>query len=59
MCCFFNELGTLSIDVAGLLAFFVIFLIGYRVLENKVENASVDIGETILGALYISVLFLM
>lgn len=54
---FFNELGTLSIDVAGLLAFFVIFLIGYRVLENKVENASVDIGETILGALYISVLF--
>ena len=54
---FFNELGTLSIDVTGLLAFFVIFLIGYRVLENKVENASVDIGETILGALYISVLF--
>ena len=54
---FFNELGTLSIDVAGLLAFFVIFLIGYRVLENKVENASIDIGETILGALYISVLF--
>ncbi|WP_373079097.1 phosphatidate cytidylyltransferase [Fusobacterium varium] len=54
---FFNELGTLSIDVTGLLAFFVIFLIGYRVLENKVENASVDIGETVLGALYISVLF--
>ncbi len=43
--------------MAGLLAFFVIFLIGYRVLENKVENASVDIGETILGALYISILF--
>ena len=54
---FFNELGTLSIDVTGLLAFFVIFLIGYRVLENKVENASVDTRETVLGALYISVLF--
>ncbi len=26
-------------------------------MENKVENASIDIGETILGALYISVLF--
>ncbi len=30
---------------------------GTRVIENKVENASTDIGVTVLGVTYISVLF--
>lgn len=30
---------------------------GIRVLENKVENSSVDIGVTLLGVIYVSVLF--
>ena len=35
----------------------VICTMGIRIFENKVENASIDIGVTALGVAYISVLF--
>ena len=34
-----------------------ILLIGKRVLQNRVENSSRDIGITILGVVYVSALF--
>ena len=54
---FLSELDIIKIDNTGILALFVILLIGYRVLQNKVENSSGDIGVTVLGVLYVSVLF--
>lgn len=54
---FFNEIKAISLGGEGILALCTILAIGIRVLENKVENASVDIGETLLGALYTGVLF--
>lgn len=54
---FLSELGVIKIDNTGLLALFVILLIGHRVMQNKVENSSSDIGVTVLGVLYVSVLF--
>ena len=54
---FLSELDIIKIDNTGILALFVILLIGYRVLQNKVENSSCDIGVTVLGVLYVSVLF--
>ena len=54
---FLSELGEIKIDNMGLLALFVILLIGHRVMQNKVENSSSDIGVTVLGILYVSVLF--
>lgn len=35
----------------------IICTMGIRIFENKVENASIDIGVTALGVAYISVLF--
>ncbi|WP_300356834.1 phosphatidate cytidylyltransferase [Fusobacterium sp.] len=35
----------------------IICAMGVRIFENKVENASVDIGVTALGVAYISILF--
>ena len=39
------------------LTLLVICCMGIRIFENKVENSSVDIGVTVLGVMYISVLF--
>lgn len=54
---FLSELNVIEIDNMGILALITILLIGYRVLQNKVENSSSDIGVTVLGILYVSVLF--
>lgn len=49
----------LKMDIVILLpfVFLMICAMGTRVIENKVENASIDIGVTALGVTYISVLF--
>ena len=35
----------------------MIFTMGIRIFENKVENSSIDIGVTVLGVSYVSILF--
>lgn len=49
----------LKMDVLILLPMVLLMVctMGIRIFENKVENASVDIGVTALGITYISVLF--
>ena len=49
----------LKMDIIILLPLVVMIVcaMGIRVFENKVENASIDIGVTALGVTYVSVLF--
>ena len=54
---FFKELNMISFGVEAVIALCIILIISLRVIQNRVENSSIDIGETILGALYPSVLF--
>ena len=54
---FLNQLGKIEIDNMFVFSMFTVLLIGYRVLQNRVENSSGDLGVTLLGALYVSVLF--
>ncbi len=54
---FFRELGVISFGVEGVIALGTIFLLSLRVIQNRVEDASIDLGETVLGALYSGVLF--
>lgn len=54
---FFKELGTITLGVEGVLALGTILAIGMRVVQNRVEDASVDLGDTVLGALYTGILF--
>ena len=54
---FFNEIGLTSFGIEGIIGLCTILVIGTRVIQNRVEDASVDLGETVLGALYVGVLF--
>ena len=54
---FLNQLGKIEIDNMFVFSMITVLLIGYRVLQNRVENSSGDLGVTLLGALYVSVLF--
>lgn len=56
---FFKEVNILSFGVEGAIALCTIVAISMRVIQNRVEDSSIDLGETILGALYPSVLFLI
>lgn len=54
---FFNEIGLTSFGIEGIIGLCTILVIGTRVIQNRVEDASIDLGETVLGALYVGVLF--
>ncbi len=54
---FFEKLGTLSFGVEGVLAIATVLAIGMRVVQNRVEDASADLGDTMLGVLYTGILF--
>lgn len=54
---FFKELNMISFGIEGIIALCTIIAISFRVIQNRVEDSSVDLGETVLGALYPSVLF--
>lgn len=54
---FFKELGIVTFGVEGALSLVTVLIISLRVLQNRVENSSIDIGETLLGAFYTSILF--
>lgn len=41
----------------GALIIFLILILGIRVINNQVENTSKDIGTTLLGVVYISLMF--
>lgn len=49
--------GELNINFEMIMALFLIVIMSIRVLKNKVENASAEIGQTLLGALYTGGLF--
>ena len=54
---YFKELEMISFGVEGIVALCSIVAISLRVIQNRVEDSSVDLGETLLGALYPSILF--
>lgn len=54
---FFKELKMISFGIEGVIALCIILAISSRVIQNRVEDSSVDIGETLLGAIYPSILF--
>lgn len=54
---YFSNLNNIEIPIFLPVATFIIFCMGKRIFENKVENASIDIGVSVLGITYISVLF--
>lgn len=54
---FLSELKLPFGGIAFPVALGIILLITLRIFQNRVENASVEIGETLIGALYPSVLF--
>lgn len=54
---FFKKLNMISFGIEGIIALCTIIAISFRVIQNRVEDSSVDLGETVLGALYPSVLF--
>lgn len=54
---FFRKLNMISFGIEGIIALSIIVVITLRVIQNRVEDSSVDIGETLLGALYPSILF--
>lgn len=43
--------------VPSLLIVFLILILGTRVINNQVENTSKDIGTTVLGLVYVSLMF--
>ena len=54
---FFKELDMISFGVEGVIEIAIIIAISVRGRQNRVESSSVDLGETLLGALYPSILF--
>lgn len=44
----------INIENVNVLVVLTIFLMGYRVLQNKVEDASIEIGLTLLGIIYVA-----
>ena len=44
---FLNQLGKIEIDNMFVFSMSTVLLIGYRVLQNKVENSSADLGVTL------------
>ena len=41
----------ISFGIEGIIALCTIIAISFRVIQNRVEDSSVDLGETVLGAL--------
>lgn len=54
---YFKDVLGLNYDSFQLLIPITFILMIYRVLKNRVENASLEIGTTILGIIYISLFF--
>lgn len=54
---FFKELNKISLGIEGIIAICTLVAISVRVIQNRVEEASIDLGETVLGAIYVGVLF--
>ena len=47
---FFKELNMISFGIEGIIALCTIIAISFRVIQNRVEDSSVYLGETVLGA---------
>ena len=54
---YFKKVLGLNIGIEFVLSIFTVLAISERVVQNRVEDASLDLGETVLGALYTGVLF--
>lgn len=55
---YLNSLGVIDLEVVSLvLVIGFIFMSVGRILKEKVEESSLDIGGTLLGVIYVSVLF--
>ncbi len=47
----------LDLKISEILIFLVLAIMTFRVLKNKVENTSYELGTTILGIVYVSIFF--
>lgn len=54
---YLSQIYTLKVGIEFVIAVGMLLLMAIKVLTNKVENSSVDIGETLIGTLYPSLLF--
>lgn len=54
---YLTQAKIVQIGTEAVIALGFIVLMSVRVLQNKVEGASVEIGETLIGALYPSIMF--
>lgn len=54
---YLEQAGIVNIGTEAVTALGIIVVMSLRVIQNRVEDASTDIGETLLGALYPAILF--
>lgn len=54
---FLSEKNGIKIDTSSMISIFLIVCISVWIAQNRVKNASVDIGETLLGVIYVPLLF--
>lgn len=54
---YFKEIYTLPVTITELLILMTMILMIYRVLGNRVENSSTEIGVTLLGVVYVALFF--
>ncbi|MGF6906660.1 phosphatidate cytidylyltransferase [Fusobacterium sp. PH5-44] len=54
---FFIHKRTIKIEISEIISIMVLVIITYRVLSGKIEDSNKNIGITLLGILYVSLLF--
>lgn len=54
---FFAHKGIIKINSSEIISIMVLAIISYRVLSGKIEDSNKNIGITLLGVLYVSLLF--